>query len=127
MKKERPPRLRLFDILNEAERCQRWLEGVTEHAFLENDQLQYAVERSLQIVSEASRHIGPEIKSAHPGVDWRALANFGNLSRHGYDEVEIPLIYEIATTRLKPLKVACEQLYADLKRPSDPWPDARET
>lgn len=121
---ERPLNLRLLDILNEAERCKRWLEGVSLQGFLDDDRLQYAVERSLQIVSEASRYVPAEMQAEHPDVNWRAVVDFGNLSRHGYHEVGQDLIYRTAVGPLRALKLACDKLYAKVKGPSDPWPDA---
>ena len=45
----------------------------------------YAVVRALEIVSEASRRLPPEIKSHHPEIDWVAVAAAGNVYRHEYD------------------------------------------
>lgn len=96
---ERPLNYRLLDILNEIERCRRWMDGVSLQAFLDDDQLQYAVERALQIVSEASRHVPAKLRERSHDVDWRAVIDFGNLSRHGYHEVDQSLIYRTAVDR----------------------------
>lgn len=78
----------------------------------------------MQIVSEASRHVPAKLRERSHDVDWRAVIDFGNLSRPGYHEVDQSLIYRTAVDRLGPIKAACEQLYVEVKRPSDPWPDA---
>lgn len=52
------------------------------------------------------------------------MASYGNISRHGYSELRPRRIFDIATTGLSQLRAACEQEYAAVKRPSDPWPDA---
>ena len=45
----------------------------------------YATVRALEIISEASRRLGPELKARHPDVPWQMIADSGNVYRHGYD------------------------------------------
>jgi uncharacterized protein with HEPN domain len=42
----------------------------------------YAVIRSLEIISEASRRLSDELKARHPGIPWREMAAAGNFYRH---------------------------------------------
>jgi uncharacterized protein with HEPN domain len=119
----RPVRLRVLDILNMVAFCERHLEGVSLQAFQENELLQRAIERALEIVSEASRYVPDDFKAEATEVPWARVANFGNLLRHGYQEVDETLIYRTATAEILPIKAACETLYARVKQPSDPWPD----
>jgi uncharacterized protein with HEPN domain len=44
-----------------------------------------AMERYLERLSEASRHVPQELKEKHPEVDWRGVADIGNVLRHAYD------------------------------------------
>jgi uncharacterized protein with HEPN domain len=46
-----------------------------------------AVERCIEIVSEASRRLPPEMKSRHPTLPWTKIASIGNILRHEYDVV----------------------------------------
>ncbi|HEB79602.1 MAG TPA: DUF86 domain-containing protein [Rhodospirillales bacterium] len=41
-----------------------------------------AVERGIEIISEASRQIPPEMKSNYPDIHWQEIASIGNLLRH---------------------------------------------
>jgi uncharacterized protein with HEPN domain len=43
-----------------------------------------SVERSLEIISEASRLLPNELKEARPEIPWRKVADFGNVLRHAY-------------------------------------------
>lgn len=44
-----------------------------------------ALERFIEIVSEASRYIPSDPKDKHPQIAWIDITNIGNRLRHGYD------------------------------------------
>jgi uncharacterized protein with HEPN domain len=54
----------------------------TKATFTDSLMLRLAVERLLEIISEASRHIPSEMKAAEPQINWRRLADLGNWLRH---------------------------------------------
>jgi len=124
MNAARPPRLRLFDILD----CIRQIELILAGASFEEfrrDKVRYlAVERLLEIISEASRHVDDDLKKREPTIEWKQIANFGNVLRHGYEAVDAQIIWNIITNDVPALKAAAERLYAAVKEPADPWPDA---
>lgn len=45
-------------------------------------------ERSVEIVSEATRHIPNRLKENHPHIPWREIAGIGNVLRHNYDRID---------------------------------------
>ena len=65
-----------------------------------------AVERNLERVSEASRHVPSDLKSQHKNVPWRAVAGLGNVLRHDYPRVKDPRVWRIVSHDLAPLKAA---------------------
>jgi uncharacterized protein with HEPN domain len=65
------PLLRLYDIRDNARLAKEWTATHTRESF-EADQLTfYAVTRSLEIVSEASRRISQEVRDRHPELPWQ--------------------------------------------------------
>jgi uncharacterized protein with HEPN domain len=44
--------------------------------------MQRAVERGLEIISEASRHVPPDLQAPETEIPWRQIAAIGNLLRH---------------------------------------------
>jgi uncharacterized protein with HEPN domain len=75
--------------------------------------LQRAIERGLEIISEASRGIPEGQKSAHPGVPWTQIAGIGNIRRHEYHRVEPTIVWNITQTHLPSLSMAIGQMLAD--------------
>ena len=53
---------RLADIIEAIERIRRVLDGVTLEAFEQNWKKRWLVERGMEIISEASRHLADDIK-----------------------------------------------------------------
>lgn len=123
----RLPRLRLFDILD----CIRHIDAAIAnetYAALRDEPVKYrAIERRLEIISEASRHVDDEMRAREPQIEWRQIANFGNVLRHGYEIVDPRIIWNIVTYDLPLLTQAAAKLYAAVKRPNDPRPDAEST
>ncbi len=54
-----------------------------------------ALERFIEIISEASRHVPSELKAKHPQIAWLDIANIGNRLRHGYDRVDERVLWDI--------------------------------
>lgn len=58
-----------------------------EATFIDNRKSVFAVVRCLEIISEASRRLGDEVKARHPQTPWAQIAGAGNVYRHEYDNV----------------------------------------
>jgi uncharacterized protein with HEPN domain len=65
-----------------------------------------AVERCIEIVSEASRGIPQVLKGEFPEQPWPEIAAIGNLLRHSYDRVDDLIMWKIATRSLPELRPA---------------------
>ena len=89
--------------------------GMSYDRFVAERMLRLAVERCLEIISEASRHIPAALKASHPGIYWRGVADFGNVLRHGYDQVVVRRVWEIVRDDLPPLKAAVEAMLRELE------------
>lgn len=82
MPKQKTSRHRLFDILNSIAHIRKITAGLDEAAF-RADWLRYrAVERELEIISEASRSLSEAEKARFSKIPWRRIADIGNVLRH---------------------------------------------
>ncbi len=102
----RSPRQRLQDMMEAIDAIADFIAGKTRDDYRAERILRSAVERSVEIVSEASRHLPDDLKSAHPDVPWKEIAGIGNILRHGYDLVDSDVIWTVATRDLAPLRDA---------------------
>lgn len=77
----------LLDIRDNILLAKAWTKDLSLARFTEDRQAFYAVTRTLEIISEASRRLPPELKKRHPEIAWRDMQNAGNIYRHDYDGV----------------------------------------
>lgn len=109
---KRDPLLRLHDMLENIDAIGEMMEGRDYAAFRADFRTSRAVERCLEIISEASRRVPDEAKNAHPESPWPEIAAFGNLLRHEYQRVDSYLIWKTATHSLGELRAAVVDLIA---------------
>jgi uncharacterized protein with HEPN domain len=69
-----------------------------------------AVERSLEIISEASRFIPDDRKAKDPDINWRALSDLGNWLRHAYHRTDVDLLWSMVEDDLEPLNKFVERI-----------------
>jgi uncharacterized protein with HEPN domain len=104
---------RLQDIIEAAERIQLLMDGVSLDAFEADWQRQWLVERGIEIISEASRHLTDELKTRHPEIPWKKVAGIGNIFRHDYGNIAAPVLWALVRDNLPLLlKVCLEEFMA---------------
>jgi uncharacterized protein with HEPN domain len=111
-------------MLNAIAHIERMVADQNEDIFAVDVMRYRAIERELEIISEASRAIADADKARYPDIPWRRIADVGNVLRHQYDEIAPRLVWQLVVSGLGPLKSAAQALYGEVKRPADPWPDA---
>ena len=82
---------------------------------------QMVVERSLEIVSEASRHLPEGMKQRHPDIPWRQVRDIGNNLRHEYHRLTQFVLWETVRLELPKLRQACER---EVRRENPEGPEA---
>jgi uncharacterized protein with HEPN domain len=106
------PRLR--DMLLHGRVAVEFVRGKTYAEYETDLVLQAAVERKVEIVGEASRHISPELQVAHPEVPWRIIAAQRHILAHDYGEIIQERIWRVATQYLPELLSMIEKIVAEL-------------
>ena len=104
----------LNDIHYQIVLAQKFAEGLSYEAFRGDLRTVYAVTRSLEIISEASRRLPDELKARHPSIGWRDMAAAGNIYRHEYEDVSARGVWDTLTYHPTPLRVVIEQELAAL-------------
>lgn len=77
-------------------------------AYQTDHKTRFAVERQMQVLSEAAYRLGDQGQLLAPEVDWRSIRGMGNHLRHGYDRIEDQVIWNTIQLDLPPLKAAIE-------------------
>lgn len=116
---------RLRHILEAAVRIEAQTAGKSWDAYVANGATRDVVERNLERISEASRHIPDDLKARHPRIGWRLVADLGNVLRHAYDQAVDERIWQIVTSDLASLKAAVETMLRELEEAAPDRADSR--
>ena len=98
---------RLTDIVEAIAHIRGETEGVTLEAFEADWRKRWLVERGVEIISEASRHLSDELKGRHPEIPWPKVAAIGNVLRHEYERIAPDVLWRLTRDDLPPLEQAC--------------------
>jgi uncharacterized protein with HEPN domain len=107
MRREERDAAYLWDMLDAARAVQGFVAGVRAEEYGKNRQLQYAVERALEIIGEA----------AQPAIPWVQMIGQRNVLAHEYGEIRHERIWLVATRRIPELIRLLEPLVPDVGRP----------
>ena len=98
---------RLTDIVEAIERVRQVMGDLDLDAFEADWEKRWLVERGVEIVSEASRHLTADLKGRHPEIPWKNVADIGNVLRHAYQNVAPPVMWSLVRDHLPPLEQVC--------------------
>lgn len=109
------PRVYLVDIVEAIQKIEHYISGVDEAGFSENELLQDAVIRRLEVVGEAVRRLGEGFRVNYPDLPWKKMAGIRDVLIHGYDVVDLGLVWRlVAGKELGDTKVKLEKILKDL-------------
>ena len=103
----------LIDILNACESIGRFIQSKTKDDFYNDEMIQEAVIRKIEIIGEASNRISDELKNKFPDLPWRKMRDMRNILIHMYDELEI--IWDTAKKDIPRLKDQIETIMPKLE------------
>ena len=84
----------IVDILESARTIRAYVAGMTRQDFLRDTQVQDSVIRRLEIIGEAAGRISPEFRNAQPEIQWPEIRGMRNRMIHGYDDVDMDIVWD---------------------------------
>ena len=70
---------RLWDMLDAARTVIEFTRGQRFEDFLKDRKTRQAVERNLEIIGEAARHVSIKTRNRHPGIPWASIVGLRNI------------------------------------------------
>ena len=107
---QRSIRLRLNDIIRAIDGTEGTIEGVRFETFQFEYHMPRTVERSIEIISEASRRIPLEMKAEYPDIPWKQIAGLRDKVIHDYFGVDLEIVWAVVERDLPTLRVAVQHL-----------------
>jgi uncharacterized protein with HEPN domain len=109
----------LSDVLEQIDDIEKIMQGISLNDYLADRVLQKVVERSVEIISEASRRIPEELRQTQPLVPWPNILTIGNVLRHEYRDVIDEIMFAVVREHLPSLKAAVLAIDANLDEPRE--------
>jgi uncharacterized protein with HEPN domain len=107
---------RLSDIIEAIELIRSETTDLTLDALEPDRRKRWIIERGLEIISEASRHLPGALKARHPEIPWTKVAGIGNVLRHNYEHVAHDVLWRVVRDHLPQLEKICREELAELAR-----------
>lgn len=82
------------------------LVGATKQRFLNERALYQAIIREIEITGEATKRLSQELRAMHPDVPWHEVAGTRDILIHAYRDVDLDLVWTIATQDIPDLLAA---------------------
>jgi len=83
---------------------------LTEVEFSQNQTLQKAFTRSLEIIGEATKNLPPEFRDQHNSIDWKSIAGMHDRLIHNYFGVDYQIVWDVIKNEIPPLKTRISSL-----------------
>lgn len=111
--------LYLADIVEAADAIARFIAGVEEVDFADNDLLRSAVLQKLVVIGEAANRVGQHLQERHPEVPWSDIVAFRNIAVHAYFSVNWSTVWITATEEVPELRTQIASILGELESRDD--------
>jgi uncharacterized protein with HEPN domain len=111
---------RLRDILEAARLIASYVQYTTAADFSSDTQKQDAVIRRIEIIGEATAHLTEETRRAIPQLPFRKMRGMRNIVAHDYANVDVRILWEVATVYVSDVCAVLESFFAEQGEPPPP-------
>ena len=100
----------LLDIVTAAKDALGFIRDLDWATFQTSRLHQNAVIRSLEVIGEAAGKLSHDLKDGHPTIDWKNVIGMRHRLIHGYGDVRLDIVWDVAFAKLPPMIEALEPL-----------------
>lgn len=96
--------------------CKR-IEGkvrnITIDEFLIDEDISDIVSFNLSQIGELAKKLDASIEQVYDKIPWRLIKGMRDHINHGYDSVDLTIVYQTAKKDIPPLKEVCDEILED--------------
>lgn len=100
----------LRQMLDHAREAMAMAEGKTRGDLDTNRMLNLALVKLIEIVGEAANRVSSDEQTRYPQIPWQQIIGLRNRLVHGYDQVDLDILWQILIHDLPPLVAELERI-----------------
>jgi uncharacterized protein with HEPN domain len=101
------------DILDSMDKAEILLENVNFEQFEADFRINFAVVRALEIIGEAAKRIPDAVRLEYPSIPWKGMAGMRDRIIHGYDTVNLQIVWDVVERDIPLIKPQIKQILTD--------------
>ena len=109
-------RVYLDDIITSIASIAKYIQGKSKEDFDNDEEVQDAVIRRLEIIGEAVKRLPQEFREQYPDVKWKGATGMRDVLIHMYDEIDTIQVWLTITEVLPPFKAQIEEILKQLDK-----------
>lgn len=106
----------LRDILDAAEKAERFTRGMDFAAFARDDKTVFAVIRALEVIGEAAKKVPKSVRDRHPDTPWKRMAGIRDKLIHEYFGVNLEVVWKTVKEDLPTVQPALSKILAEIEQ-----------
>lgn len=100
----------IFDMIESIQNIYSFINDADYDTFENSNLLQSAVIRQFEILGEAANRINKDIQKQYPEIPWKELIGMRNVLIHGYDEIEVGIVWKAYKNEILQIKESLENI-----------------
>jgi uncharacterized protein with HEPN domain len=116
---KRDPLIIIYDIASAIDGIETALVDKTFEEFRGSWLLRHGVQRGIEIISEAVRHLPPDLLDGFPEMPWPKIRAVGNVIRHEYNVIADEIIWRVAIDELPGLRSVMSEMRTRVEEADD--------
>lgn len=105
----------LMDIASAAERIMAFTDGMDKASFKEDARTNLAVQHQIMVIGEAAKRLSPGQQNEISEIPWSAVARMRDRLIHGYDTVDLEVVWDTVRQSIPSLQETVRKRLADSK------------
>ena len=105
----------LEHILEAIEKINKYLEKLDYKKFMENDVIQDAISRRLEIIGEATKLLSKDLRNKFSEIPWKDIAGMRDKLIHGYFIVDLDEVWSTSMRDIPKLRKNIKKIISQIK------------
>ena len=110
---KRDPLVYLEDMIDAMEKAETALVEVDYDRFTNDFMINFVAVRALEIVGEAVKRLPMSFRDKYPAIPWKRMAGMRDRIIHGYDSIDLDIVWEVIKRDIPQLKPQLERILAE--------------